>query len=130
MEVLFVGKSGNGIEWHFIRWKGSITASSRCHECYVAPAPDDPDGWGYNVRRPAGSTCYAFGEAVQQAFAAQSDLLEALKAWHNLDYEIQSARVNGESRLSARDFDAMRKDAVLLTDAALGVSIKAVGAAG
>jgi len=58
-------------------------------------------------------------EANARALAAMPTLYEALQAWSNWDYEVQSAKVNGEGYHSASDLAHMRAEAVKKTDAAL-----------
>lgn len=58
-------------------------------------------------------------EGVPEMFAAVIDLLEALEAWDHWDYEVSSARANGESIYSAADFAEMREKARRLTQAAI-----------
>lgn len=61
-----------------------------------------------------------------QAIAAVPDMIEALEAWEHWDYEVQSAKVNGESIYDHRDFQRMRDDAEQKMRAAL---TKATGGA-
>lgn len=50
---------------------------------------------------------------------AAPELLSALIAYSNWDYEVQSAKVNGESIYSFAELTSMREDARKLGDAAI-----------
>ena len=68
------------------------------------------------------------GEVAANArlIAAAPELLEALKAWDRWDYEVQSAKANGESVYSFQDLVYMRVKASQLSYDAIQ---KATGAA-
>lgn len=61
--------------------------------------------------------CAVFGMA--EARAAVADLIEALRAYDRWDYEIRSARVNGESVYTYAELQEMREKAAELGSAAL-----------
>lgn len=57
--------------------------------------------------------------AMIEAREAVAELVEAAKAWNHWDYEIESAKVNGESVYSHEELFDMRVEARRKTDAAL-----------
>ena len=69
------------------------------------------------------SCCFYYGKEQTQAnarlIAAAPDLLEALRAYDRWNYEVQSARVNGESVYSYDELQEMRKAADALAQAAI-----------
>lgn len=61
----------------------------------------------------------ALANEVVRRWNAHDDLVAALKAWDVYDRESRSAKATGESAYSFTDFQRMRDNAALLTDAAL-----------
>jgi hypothetical protein len=67
----------------------------------------------------------SFTECAREGYQAAlrspavAGLVEALKAWDRWNYEVQSAKANGESIYSFDELQAMRTDAQRKSDAAL-----------
>ena len=56
---------------------------------------------------------------LTEARAVVADLIEAAQAWNRWDYEVMSAKVNGESVYSFNELSALREFARGLTESTL-----------
>lgn len=69
-----------------------------------------------SILRPNGG---AYVEQMELVRTLIADLIEAARHWNRWDYEVMSAKVNGESVYSFNELSAMREFARGLTESTL-----------